>query len=81
MLFHQAELILALAVLQEETTIPSMLYQKGANRLVNNMYEKLDIALQLINDEVPDESLYNKTIATPSNVVLPEAWLVRFNWQ
>ena len=49
---------------------------EGRPPLVNNMYEKLAIALQLINDEVPDESLYNKTIATPSNVVLPEAWLL-----
>ena len=49
---------------------------EGRPPLVNNMYEKLAIALQLINDEVPGESLYNKTIATPSNVVLPEAWLL-----
>jgi luciferase family oxidoreductase group 1 len=49
---------------------------EGQPPKVNNMYEKLAIALQLINDEVPGESLYNKTIATPSNVVLPEAWLL-----
>ena len=29
----------------------------------------------MINDEVPEDSLYNKTIATPSHIVLPEAWL------
>lgn len=49
---------------------------EGRPPMVNNMYEKLAIALQLINDEVPDESLYNRTIATPSKVVLPEAWLL-----
>jgi len=49
---------------------------EGQPPKVNNMYEKLAIALQLINNEVPGESLYNKTIATPSNVVLPEAWLL-----
>ena len=38
--------------------------------------KNLILALQLINDEVPDDSLYNKTIATPSQVVLPEAWLL-----
>lgn len=49
---------------------------EGRQPMVNNMYEKLDTALQLINDEVPEDSLYNKTIATPSQVVLPEAWLL-----
>ena len=49
---------------------------EGRQPMVNNMYEKFEIALQLINDEVPADSLYNKTIATPSNVVLPEAWLL-----
>ena len=49
---------------------------EGRQPMVNNMYEKFEIALQLINDEVPTDSLYNKTIATPSNVVLPEAWLL-----
>ena len=42
----------------------------------NNMYEKFKIALQLINDEVPEDILYNKTIATPAQIVLPEAWLL-----
>ncbi|MEH7115105.1 LLM class flavin-dependent oxidoreductase [Neobacillus niacini] len=49
---------------------------EGRQPMVNNMYEKFDIALQLINDEVPEEGLYNKTIATPSQVILPEAWLL-----
>lgn len=49
---------------------------EGRPPMVNNMYEKFDIALQLINDEVPDDRLYNKTIATPSEIVLPEAWLL-----
>ena len=44
--------------------------------MVNNMYEKLDTALKLINDEVPEDGLYNKTIATPTQIVLPEAWLL-----
>lgn len=44
--------------------------------MVHNMYEKFDTALQLINDEVPELELYNRTIATPSNIVLPESWLL-----
>jgi len=43
---------------------------------VNNMYEKFNTTLQLISDEVPDNDLYNKTIATPSQISLPEAWLL-----
>ncbi|MEH7524335.1 LLM class flavin-dependent oxidoreductase [Bacillus sp. JJ1503] len=49
---------------------------EGRQPMVNNMYEKFDTALQLINDEVPEDDLYNKTIATPSQVILPEAWLL-----
>lgn len=49
---------------------------EGRQPMVNNMYEKFDTTLQLINDEVPEDSLYNKTIATPSNIILPEAWLL-----
>lgn len=49
---------------------------EGRHPMVNNMYEKLDTALQLINDEVPEDRLYNKTIATPARVTLPEAWLL-----
>ncbi|WP_164214874.1 LLM class flavin-dependent oxidoreductase [Virgibacillus sp. YIM 98842] len=49
---------------------------EGRQPMVNNMYEKLDTALQLINDEIPEDRLYNRTIATPAQVALPEAWLL-----
>ena len=49
---------------------------EGRQPMFNNMYEKFDTALQLINDEVPEDGLYNKTIATPSQIDLPEAWLL-----
>lgn len=49
---------------------------EGRQPQLHNMYEKMDTALQLINDEVPADDLYNKTIATPTQVVLPEAWLL-----
>ncbi|MBM4763145.1 LLM class flavin-dependent oxidoreductase [Bacillus sp. B15-48] len=49
---------------------------EGRQPQVHNMYEKFTTALQLINDEKPEDPLYNQTIATPSHVQLPEAWLL-----
>ncbi|MDI2587971.1 LLM class flavin-dependent oxidoreductase [Psychrobacillus sp. NEAU-3TGS] len=49
---------------------------EGRQPMLNNMYEKLSTTLQFLNDEVPEDSLYNRSIATPSNVILPEAWLL-----
>ncbi|MEI4771835.1 LLM class flavin-dependent oxidoreductase [Psychrobacillus sp. FJAT-51614] len=49
---------------------------EGRQPMINNMYEKFNTALELINDEVPEDSLYNKTIATPYKIALPEAWLL-----
>ncbi|MFB1050620.1 LLM class flavin-dependent oxidoreductase [Paraliobacillus sp. JSM ZJ581] len=49
---------------------------EGRQPMVNNMYEKFDAALQLMHDEVPKDRLYHKTIATPDQIVLPEAWLL-----
>jgi luciferase family oxidoreductase group 1 len=49
---------------------------EGRQPFMHNLYGKFDTALQLINDEVPEGDLYKHTIATPSNVVLPEAWLL-----
>lgn len=42
----------------------------------DRLYEKLDVALDLIKDEIPKETLYKKTPASPQNVTLPEAWLL-----
>lgn len=49
---------------------------EGRQPMLNNMYEKFDTALALLADEHPLDSLYGGTIATPSEVVLPEAWLL-----
>lgn len=49
---------------------------EGRQPMLHNMYEKLKITLQLIQDEVPEHELYQHTIATPSKVRLPEAWLL-----
>ncbi len=49
---------------------------EGRQPMLHNLYEKFDTALQLINDEMPEDELYKHTIAAPSQVVLPEAWLL-----
>ncbi len=49
---------------------------EGRQLMLNNMYTKFDTALQLINDIVPQDPLYDKTLATPTQIVLPEAWLL-----
>ena len=51
---------------------------EGRQPMVNNMYEKFDTALQLINDEVPEDRLYNKTIATPIPNRFARSLAVRF---
>lgn len=49
---------------------------EGRQPDVHYLYEKLEHTLQMINDEQPDPSIYNKVIASPHEVVLPEAWLL-----
>lgn len=49
---------------------------EGRQPMTHNMYEKFDTTLQLINDDIPDDSLYAATPASPSRVVLPEAWML-----
>lgn len=49
---------------------------QGRRPLTDDMYGKFDTALKLINDEVPEEILYSKTIAAPTHIQLPEAWLL-----
>ncbi|CQR45893.1 Limonene 1,2-monooxygenase [Paraliobacillus sp. PM-2] len=49
---------------------------EGRQPMINNLYEKFDTTLQLLHDEVPEDRLYQKTIATPNDIVLPEAWLL-----
>lgn len=49
---------------------------EGRQPMLSNMYDKFDAALELINDEIPDNPIYDKTIATPAGIVLPEAWLL-----
>lgn len=49
---------------------------EGRQPMLHNMYEKLEVAMDLIADEMPEDELYTKTIATPADIVLPEAWLL-----
>jgi len=49
---------------------------EGRQPMLDNMYEKLYTAMQLINDEIPEDELYSRTIAVPSHIDLPEAWLL-----
>lgn len=49
---------------------------EGRQPMMNNMYEKFETTLKMINDEVPEESLYSSMTATPSQITLPEAWML-----
>lgn len=49
---------------------------QGNDPKFEGLYENLDIALDLIKDDVPSERLYSRTPASPQNVTLPEAWLL-----
>lgn len=49
---------------------------EGRQPMMNNMYEKFETALKMINDEVPGNDLNSSMIATPSQIILPEAWML-----
>ncbi|MEC5425811.1 LLM class flavin-dependent oxidoreductase [Virgibacillus sp. C22-A2] len=48
---------------------------EGRQPMLNNMYEKFGTALKMINDEVPEDSLYSM-VAAPTQITLPEAWML-----
>lgn len=43
---------------------------------LRELYKKLETTLDLMNDKLPNDELFQHTIATPTNVALPEAWLL-----
>ncbi|GAB3070634.1 LLM class flavin-dependent oxidoreductase [Salinicoccus sesuvii] len=49
---------------------------EGMRPGMDNMYEKFQIAIQLIGDEQPEGRLYGTTPAVPEGVTLPEAWML-----
>ncbi len=49
----------------------------GRQPEVDNIYEKIDVALQFIKEETPDNPYYRRVIANPTDIVLPEALVIR----
>lgn len=49
---------------------------EGREPNVYNLYEKLQLTLELLNDEIADHPIYERTIAMPNKINLPEAWLL-----
>lgn len=49
---------------------------EGRQPQVRGLYEKIANTLQFINDEAPQNHFYNRVIATPHHIKLPQAWLL-----
>lgn len=49
---------------------------EGREPMIHNMYQKFDTALKLINEEAPDDPLYQRVTAHPVDIHLPEAWML-----
>ena len=43
---------------------------------VYHLYEKFSTTLKLIKGDIPNNRLYDKTVAMPNHIVLPEAWML-----
>lgn len=49
---------------------------EGRRQHMTEQYDKLDIILKLMNEQKTGESIYDQVIASPTNIELPEAWLL-----
>ncbi|WP_310551250.1 LLM class flavin-dependent oxidoreductase [Paenibacillus glufosinatiresistens] len=49
---------------------------EGRPYVHSDLYDKLDVTLQLINDRKPNHPAYSRVVAAPAEVTLPEAWLL-----
>ncbi|AWP27765.1 luciferase family oxidoreductase, group 1 [Paenibacillus vortex V453] len=49
---------------------------EGRQLMLHNMYDKLGITMQLLQDQIPEDELYTKNLAAPTDVALPEVWLL-----
>ena len=49
---------------------------EGRRPNVDHLYGKIDTTLKLINDEYLDHPVYQNIVASPNNIILPEAWLL-----
>nr|WP_106782462.1 LLM class flavin-dependent oxidoreductase [Lysinibacillus timonensis] len=48
----------------------------GRQPEVDNIYQKIDASLKFIKEEQPEEPYFRRVIANPTNVPLPQAWLL-----
>jgi luciferase family oxidoreductase group 1 len=49
---------------------------EGRELMLHNMYDKLGITMQLLSDQIPEHELYTSNLAAPTQVTLPEVWLL-----
>lgn len=49
---------------------------EGRRQHMTEQYDKLDIILKLMNEQKTGESIYDQVVASPTNIELPEAWLL-----
>lgn len=49
---------------------------EGRQPEVNHLYEKINHTLQFMKEEAPLIPYYNKVIASPQHIVLPQSWLL-----
>ncbi|WP_339318808.1 LLM class flavin-dependent oxidoreductase [Paenibacillus sp. FSL R10-2734] len=49
---------------------------EGRELMLHNMYDKLGITMQLLSDQIPEHELYASNLAAPTQVALPEVWLL-----
>lgn len=49
---------------------------EGREPMLNQLYQKLDTTLKLINDDHPADPLYQRIEAHPTHIQIPEAWLL-----
>lgn len=49
---------------------------EGRRPHMTEQYDKLDIILKLMNEQKTGESVYDQVVASPTNIELPEAWLL-----
>lgn len=49
---------------------------EGRRQRITEQYDKLEIILKLMNDQKTGQYVYDQVVAAPSNIKLPEAWLL-----
>ena len=49
---------------------------EGRRQRMTEQYDKLEIILKLMNEQKTGEYVYDQVVASPTNIKLPEAWLL-----